>query len=119
MSTFSLKNGDAVDVRSDSEVIVTVFDPVPEQIGYMREGLVAFAFLAMSVNRGLLWALLGSKCAAFSMEMARDDKGDLSILEPIRQIAGSLVPQIGAHYLQCCPRRGVLLAVRLGILWDA
>ena len=33
------------------------------------------------------------------METVRDEKGALPILTSMGEIAGSLVPQIGAHYL--------------------
>jgi alanine dehydrogenase len=61
--------------------------------------LIIFAFLSLSVKRRLLRALLESRCTAFSMETVRDEKGALPILTSMSEIAGSLVPQIGAHYL--------------------
>ncbi|MDP8950816.1 MAG: alanine dehydrogenase [Actinomycetota bacterium] len=100
----------------DSELVAKVFGPVPEEYGYLREGLIVLAFLSLSVNRRLLEVLIESRCAAFSMETIRDDKGALPILTPMSEIAGRLVPQIGAHYLQRpVGGRGILLGGATGV----
>jgi alanine dehydrogenase len=90
--------------------------PVPEEYDYLREGLIILAFLSLSVNRRLLCAFLESCCVAFSMETIRDNRGGLPILTPMSEIAGSLVPQIGAHYLQRpMGGRGILLGGVAGV----
>jgi alanine dehydrogenase len=107
---------DAAVVWSDSELVAKVFGPLPEEYGYLREGLILFAFLSLSVNRRLLDALITSRCAAFSLETVRNERGTLPILTPMSEIAGSLVPQIGAHYLQRpAGGRGILLGGVTGV----
>jgi alanine dehydrogenase len=107
---------EAAAVWRDSELVAKVFGPVPEEYGCLREGLIVFAFLSLSVNRRLLQALLESRCAAFSMETIRDEKGALPILMPMSEIAGRLVPQIGAHYLgRPAGGRGILLGSVTGV----
>jgi alanine dehydrogenase len=107
---------DAASIWRDSELVAKVFGPVPEEYGHLREGLIVLAFLSLSVNRHLLEVLLESRCAAFSMETIRDEKGALPILAPMSEIAGRLVPQIGAHYLQRpAGGRGVLLGGAAGV----
>ena len=107
---------DAASVWRDSELVTKVFGPVPEEYDYLREGLIIFAFLALSVNLGLLRVLLDSRCAAFSMETVRDDKETLPILTPMSEIAGRLVPQIGAYYLgRPAGGRGILLGGAAGV----
>ena len=107
---------DAASVWRDSELVTKVFGPVPEEYDYLREGLIVFAFLALSVNLGLLRVLLDSRCAAFSMETVRDDKETLPILTPMSEIAGRLVPQIGAYYLgRPAGGRGILLGGAAGV----
>ena len=107
---------DAASVWRDSELIAKVFGPVPEEYGHLREGLIVFAFLSLSVNRDLLRVLLDSRCAAFSMETVRDEEGALPILTPMSEIAGRLVPQIGAHYLgRPAGGRGILLGGAAGV----
>ncbi|MDQ3639566.1 MAG: alanine dehydrogenase [Actinomycetota bacterium] len=107
---------DAAAVWRDSQLVAKVFGPVAEEYGYLREGLIVFAFLSLSVNRRLVSALIESRCAAFSMETVRDERGGLPILTPMSEIAGSLVPQIGAHYLQRpAGGRGILLGGATGV----
>ena len=108
--------GDAAKLWADSELVVKVFGPVREEYGFLREGLTVFAFLSLTVNRPLLGALLGSRCAAFSMETIRDGRGNLAVLAPMSEIAGRLVPQIGAHLLQRpSGGRGILLGGATGV----
>ena len=103
-------------VWRDSELVAKVFGPLPEEYGYLREDLILFAFLSLAVNGRLLQALLDSRCAAFSMEAIADGRGGLPILTPMSEIAGSLVPQVGAHYLQRpFGGRGILLGGAAGV----
>jgi alanine dehydrogenase len=107
---------DAATVWRDSELVAKVFGPVSEEYDHLREGLIVLAFLSLSVNHRLLCALLESQCAAFSMETIRDERSALPILKPMSEIAGSLVPQIGAHYLQRpAGGRGILLGGAAGV----
>ena len=91
---------EASDVYCDSELVAKVQGPSPEEYEYLREGLTVMAFLSLPVNEGLMGSMLDSRCVAFALESIRDEKGQLPILLPMSEIAGSLVPQIGAHYLQ-------------------
>ena len=103
-------------VWRDSELVAKVFGPLPEEYGYLREDLILFAFLSLAVNGRLLKALLDSRCAAFSMEAVVDGRGGLPILTPMSEIAGRLVPQVGAHYLQRpFGGRGILLGGTAGV----
>ena len=103
-------------VWRDSELVAKVFGPLPEEYGYLREELILFAFLSLAVNTRLLEALVASRCAAFSMEAVGDGRGGLPILAPMSEIAGRLVPQVGAHYLQrSSGGRGILLGGAAGV----
>src|SRR5215207_5814674 len=107
---------DAAAIWRDSELVAKVYGPVPEEYGCLREGLIVLAFLSLSVDRRLLRVLLESQCTAFSMETVRDEKGALPVLAPMSEIAGRLVPQIGAHYLQRpAGGRGILLGGATGV----
>ncbi len=103
-------------VYSDSEIVVKVYGPVEEEVGYLREGLVLISFLSLPVNLDLMRALLDSRCVAFAMETIRDARGRLPVLTPMSEIAGRLTPQIGAHYLQRpFGGRGILLGGSTGV----
>lgn len=108
--------GDAAQVYRDSELVAKVYGPVPEEYGYLREGLILLSFLSLPINPGLMQALMDSRCIAFAMETIRDEDGRLPILTPMSEIAGQLVPQIGAHYLQRpSGGRGILLGGSAGV----
>ncbi|MGB3635889.1 MAG: alanine dehydrogenase [Rubrobacteraceae bacterium] len=104
------------DVYAESELVAKVQGPSPEEYEYLREGLTVMAFLSLPINETLMRAMLDSRCVAFAMESIRDEKGQLPILLPMSEIAGSLVPQIGAHYLQRnSGGRGILLGSVAGV----
>ena len=103
-------------VYEDSELVIKAYGPVEEEYGRLREGLILFSFLSLQVDRGLIQALLDSRCVAFAMETIRDRRGSLPVLAPMSEIAGRLTPQIGAHYLQRpSGGRGILLGGSAGV----
>ncbi|CAN5698620.1 alanine dehydrogenase [soil metagenome] len=104
------------DVYADSELVAKVQGPSPEECEYLWEGLTVMAFLSLPINETLMRSMLDSRCVAFALESIRDKKGQLPILLPMSEIAGSLVPQIGAHYLQRnSGGRGILLGSVAGV----
>lgn len=107
---------DADRVWDDSELVVKVYGPVENEWPRLREGLIVLSFLSLPVNRGLMQALLDSRCVAFAMEAIRDGSNRLPILAPMSEIAGRLTPQIGAHYLlRQSGGRGILLGGATGV----
>ena len=106
----------AAEVYRESELVAKVQGPTPEEYEHLREGLILLAFLSLPVNPLLMEALLKSRCVAFALESIRDASERLPILAPMSEIAGCLVPQIGAHYLQrTSGGRGVLLGGIAGV----
>jgi len=98
------------DVWNQSDLILKVKEPLPEEFSYLRDDLVLFTFLHLAPNRELTDALLDSSITAIGYETVREGDGRLPLLEPMSLIAGQLAPQIAAHYLEA-PQggRGVLL----------
>jgi alanine dehydrogenase len=108
--------GETGRVYEESELVVKVQGPSEEEYGLLREGLVLFSFPSLPINRGLLRALIESRCVAVAMETIRDVRGRLPVLAPMSEIAGRLTPQIGAHYLQYqSGGRGILLGGSAGV----
>ncbi len=104
------------DVYADSELVAKVQGPSPAEYGYLREGLTVMAFLSLPINGNLMRTMLDSRCVAFALESIRDEKRQLPVLLPMSEIAGCLVPQIGAHYLQRnSGGRGILLGSVAGV----
>lgn len=103
-------------VYAESELVAKVQGPTEEEFKHLREGLILLAFLSLPVNRSLMQALLDSRCVAFALESVRDTRGQLAVLMPMSEIAGCLVPQIGAHYLQrTSGGRGILVGSVAGV----
>ena len=108
--------GEVGEVYDASELVVKVYGPVPEEYGHLREDLILLSFLSLPVNPELLRALLDCRCVAIASETVRGEGGELPILAPMSEIAGRLVPQIGAHYLQHpAGGRGILLGGATGV----
>lgn len=103
-------------VYDESELVVKVYGPTASEYGHLREDLVLVSFLSLAVNADLARALLDSRCVAFAMETIRGPHGGLPVLKPMSEIAGRIVPQIGAHYLQRqSGGRGILLGGSAGV----
>lgn len=103
-------------VYDESELIVKVYGPTPEEYGYLREGKMLFSFMSLQVNPQMMDALVKSRCIAIASEAVRGASGGLPILTPMSEIGGRLVPQIGAHYLQFqSGGRGILLGGAVGV----
>lgn len=103
-------------VYDESELVVKVYGPTQDEYGYLREGLILVSFLSLAVNPRLARALLDNRCIAFAMETIRGPRGGLPVLKPMSEIAGRIVPQIGAHYLQRqSGGRGILLGGSAGV----
>ena len=103
-------------VYDESELVVKVYGPTEGEYGYLRDGLILVSFLSLAVNPDLTRALLDNRCAAFAMENIRGHRGGLPVLKPMSEIAGRIVPQIGAHFLQLqSGGRGILLGGSAGV----
>lgn len=107
---------EAGDVYENSELIVKVYGPTPEECVHLKESSILLSFLSLPVNPAMMKALLASRCVALASESIRDAHGRLPVLTPMSEIAGRLVPQIGAHYLQRqSGGRGILLGGAVGV----
>lgn len=103
-------------VYDESELVVKVYGPTPQEYAHLREGLTLLSFLSLQVNSQMTEAIVASRCVAIASEAVRDARGGLPILTPMSEIGGRLVPQIGAHYLQFqSGGRGILLGGSVGV----
>ena len=73
----------------------------PSEYDLVREGQVIMASLHLAVADPALVRLLCDRgCTAIDFAMIQDDHGTMPVLRPLSQIAGRMVPQIAARYLQ-------------------
>ncbi|TCS93472.1 alanine dehydrogenase [Hazenella coriacea] len=101
----------AAEVWGQAEMILKVKEPLPEEYGYFREGLILFTYLHLAPEPELTRALIEKKVAAIAYETIQLDSGALPLLTPMSEVAGRMSVQIGAQFLEK-PKggKGVLLA---------
>ncbi len=89
------------EVYGRAGLIVKVLLPTPQEYEAIQPKQIIMAALHLAVaNPRLLDLLLDRKCTAIDYVTIQDDAGDLPVLRPMSQIAGRMVPQIAARYLQ-------------------
>lgn len=94
-----------------SEMIVKVKEPLPEEYGYFREGLVLYTYLHLAAEPELTKALVEGGVTAVAYETIQLDDGSLPLLSPMSEVAGRMSVQIGAGLLEKRGGgKGILLA---------
>ncbi len=89
------------EVWANAEMIIKVKEPLTEEYGFFREGLIIFTFLHLAgVEKELTLALRDKGVVAIAYETIEDEFGGLPLLTPMSEIAGRLAPQMGARFLE-------------------
>jgi alanine dehydrogenase len=102
--------GTAAEVWGKAEMVVKVKEPVQQEYGFFREGLVLFTYLHLAPLPELTSELLKKKVAGIAYETITDRNGTLPLLTPMSEVAGRMSVQVGATYLEKeRGGRGVLL----------
>lgn len=103
-------------VWADAELLVKVKEPVNQELGMFRPGLVLFTYLHLAADRALTTALVSSGITAVAYETVEDQAGRLPLLAPMSEIAGRLAGQVVAHYLTApMGGRGILAGGAPGV----
>jgi len=106
---------DTASVFNDSELILKVKQPLPEEYDYFHEGQIIFSFLHLAANEALAGFLCERKITGIAYESVTSPEGGFPILRPMSEIAGRLSVQEGAKYLETpFGGRGVLLGAVSG-----
>ncbi len=104
------------DVFFQSDMIVKVKEPLPEEYGLLREGQILFTYLHLAANRALTDALLQSKVTGIAYETVEVNRRH-PLLEPMSEIAGRMSVLVGGFYLgKHYGGKGVLLGGVPGVL---
>ncbi|HXH73125.1 MAG TPA: alanine dehydrogenase [Mariprofundaceae bacterium] len=83
-----------------TELVVKVKEPLPQEYGFLRQGLVLFTYLHLASVPELADKLLETGVRAIGYETVQLEDGSLPLLAPMSHIAGRLAVQMGVHYLQ-------------------
>ena len=90
----------AADVWSSVDMMVKVKEPLEEEYGFFREGLILYTYLHLAADEKQMDALLDGKVKAVAYETLQETDHSLPLLAPMSQIAGRLSIQEGAKYLE-------------------
>ena len=106
----------ADDVFADSDMVLKVKEPVPEEFHRLREGLVLFTYLHLAASEPVTRALVDSGTTGVAYETVELPDGSLPLLAPMSEVAGRMAPQAGAKLLEReHGGRGVLLGGVSGV----
>jgi alanine dehydrogenase len=98
------------EVWAESELLLKVKEPLPEEFGRLRAEHVLFTYLHLAADDVLTRALVGSGATCIAYETVQTTDGKLPLLAPMSEVAGRLATQMGAWALEKAQRgRGVLL----------
>jgi alanine dehydrogenase len=100
----------AAEVWGRADLIVKVKEPQPGEYGYLRPGLILFAYLHLAPLPELTSKLLEAQVSGIAYETITEPDGSLPLLTPMSEVAGRMSVQVGAQYLEMHNGgRGVLL----------
>ncbi len=106
----------AEDVWGSADMVLKVKEPVEEEYGYLREGLVLFTFLHLAALPGLTRVLAEKRVTALGYETVELDDGRLPLLAPMSEVAGRMAPHVAAGLLEKeRGGRGILLGGASGV----
>jgi alanine dehydrogenase len=98
------------EVWATADLILKVKEPLREEYGRLREGLVLFTYLHLAADEELTRALISSGATCIAYETVETDDGRLPLLAPMSEVAGRLATQMGAWALEKAQGgRGLLL----------
>ena len=98
-------------VYADTDIIMKVKEPLPEEWPLLRPGQILYAYLHLAAAPGLAHALLERHVSAIAFETMQTANGALPLLTPMSEIAGRMSIHVGAKCLEKeNGGRGVLLA---------
>ena len=103
-STYKSSGGEIVadkqTVYAQSDMIVKVKEPLPEEYPLFKENQILYCFLHLAAEPQLTEVLCEKRIKSIAFETIEDDKGGLPLLLPMSEVAGRLSVQVGAEILQ-------------------
>jgi alanine dehydrogenase len=83
-----------------ADMVLKVKEPLEQEYGYFRPGLVLFTYLHLAPLPGLTKALMDTKVRAIAYETVENADGTLPLLRPMSEVAGRMATQVGATSLE-------------------
>ena len=96
----------AEDLYTQSELIVKVKEPIPDEYKYLHKNQTVFAYLHLAGNPKNSIELLATGVTGIALETVTADDGSMPLLSPMSEIAGQLGVIVGSYFL-LKPNRGM------------
>jgi len=90
----------AEQVWAESDLILKVKEPVPQEYGLLREDQVLFTYLHLAASKELTQAMIDRKVHGVAYETVQLSDGRLPLLAPMSEVAGRMAPHVGARLLE-------------------
>src|SRR3954452_20601187 len=101
---------DAAAVFEESEMVLGVKEPQPNEVGMLRPEHTLFTYLHLAPAPDLTKGLQESGAVCIAYETVEDAQGRLPLLAPMSEVAGKIATQAGAFFLEKpLGGRGILL----------
>lgn len=98
------------DVYRHADLIVKVKEPQEEEFALIRSGQTLFTYFHFAASESLTRNMVESGANCLAYETLQDERGRLSLLTPMSEVAGRMSIQEGAKYLERPQMgRGILL----------
>src|SRR5262249_58759447 len=91
---------EAATVFEQSELILGVKEPQPEEVELLRPEHTLFTYLHLAPAPELTKGLQASGATCVAYETVEDSQGRLPLLAPMSEVAGKIATQAGAFFLQ-------------------
>lgn len=89
----------AKEVYAESEMIIKIKEPQPEEFSLIKKGQILFTYFHFSSSLSLTKAMIKSGAICIAYETITDNLGRLPLLIPMSEIAGRVATQQGAYFL--------------------
>jgi alanine dehydrogenase len=90
----------ASEAWGEADMVIKVKEPIAQEYGYLREGLVLYTYLHLAAVPELADQLLKKKVSAIAYETIELEDRSLPLLTPMSEVAGRMAVQVGAQCLQ-------------------
>jgi alanine dehydrogenase len=90
----------AEQVWAESDLILKVKEPVPQEYELLREEQVLFTYLHLAASKELTQAMIDRKVHGVAYETVQLPDGRLPLLAPMSEVAGRMAPHVGARLLE-------------------
>jgi alanine dehydrogenase len=90
---------DAKTTWESGDMVLKVKEPIEQEYGFLREGLLLFTYLHLAADLELTKELVEKKVTAIAYETVQLPNRQLPLLAPMSEVAGRLSVQVGASTL--------------------